>query len=45
LDTFLGERLLRRNARTKMLTETGQVVLHYADEIFSLGQELVTTQP
>lgn len=42
LEAALGEKLFRRSGRTKMLTDTGQVVFRYADEIFSLGRELVS---
>lgn len=40
LEDALGERLFRRIGRTNVLTDAGQVVLRYADEIFSLGREL-----
>lgn len=40
LEEALGERLFRRIGRTNVLTDAGQVVLRYADEIFSLGREL-----
>jgi LysR family transcriptional activator of nhaA len=40
LEEALGERLFRRSGRTNVLTDAGQVVLRYADEIFSLGREL-----
>ena len=42
LEAVLGEKLFRRSGRTKVLTETGQVVFRYADEIFTLGRELVS---
>ncbi len=42
LERALGERLFRREGRTKRLTEAGQLVLSYAEEIFSVGGELVT---
>ncbi len=41
LEDVLGEKLFRRSGRTKVLTDAGQVALRYADEIFSLGRELV----
>lgn len=36
----LGEKLFTRRGRRLVLTEVGQLVYRYADEIFSLGQEL-----
>ena len=39
----LGEKLLRRSGRHVVPTEMGQVVYRYADEIFTLGRELVET--
>lgn len=36
----LGERLFNRIGRKLVLTDRGQIVLSYADEMFSLGQEL-----
>jgi LysR family transcriptional activator of nhaA len=36
----LGEKLFKRVGRRLELTDRGRVVLSYADEIFSLGQEL-----
>jgi len=41
LERSLGERLFFRSGRRLVLTETGQMALRYADEIFSTGQELV----
>ncbi|MEQ9454967.1 MAG: LysR family transcriptional regulator [Phycisphaeraceae bacterium] len=41
LETALGEPLFHRRARRMDLTETGQCVFEYADDIFSLGNELV----
>lgn len=35
-----GEQLFRKNGRNLELTEAGQLVLSYADDIFALGQEL-----
>ena len=40
LEDAVGEALFRRVGRGLTLTETGQVVNLYADEIFSLGAEL-----
>jgi LysR family transcriptional activator of nhaA len=41
LEEALGEKLFRRGGRNLVLTEAGQVVLSYADEIFSAGRELM----
>ena len=41
LEENLGEKLFAKSGRRLVLTETGQVVLQYADEIFSLGREMV----
>jgi LysR family transcriptional regulator, transcriptional activator of nhaA len=43
LERALGERLFQRRGRHLVLTETGQLVFRYADEIFSLGRELQET--
>ena len=40
LEDRLGRRLFRKNGRNLELTDDGRVALRYADEIFSLGQEL-----
>lgn len=40
LEEHLGEALFTRVGRNLELTETGRLVLSYADEIFSLGGEL-----
>lgn len=40
LEKSIGEKLFDRVGRRLRLTETGRVVFRYADEIFSLGQEL-----
>lgn len=40
LEDNLGEKLFNRVGRGLELTETGRLVLSYADEIFSLGSEL-----
>lgn len=43
LERTLGERLFVRRGRRLVLTEVGQVVYRYADEIFTVGQELRET--
>jgi LysR family transcriptional activator of nhaA len=43
LEENLGQKLLVRRGRGLVLTDTGHVVMRYADEIFSLGRELVTS--
>lgn len=43
LEECLGEKLLVRKGRTLQLTDTGNLVYRYADEIFSLGRELMGT--
>jgi LysR family transcriptional activator of nhaA len=43
LEESLGEKLFERSGRHLVLTDVGQVVYRYADEIFSLGQELMST--
>jgi LysR family transcriptional activator of nhaA len=40
LEENLGEELFARVGRRLVLTETGQLVFQYADEIFGLGREL-----
>jgi len=40
LEEHLGEPLLRRRGRSLELTEMGKVAFRYANEIFSLGQEM-----
>ena len=39
----IGEKLFYKQGRKLVLTDTGRIVYHYADEIFSLGQELGNT--
>jgi LysR family transcriptional activator of nhaA len=41
LEDALGQKLLRRAGRGVALTEAGQTVYRYAEEIFPLGQELL----
>jgi LysR family transcriptional activator of nhaA len=43
LEEVLGERLFTRVGRRLVPTDVGQVVYRYADEIFSLGREMVDT--
>jgi LysR family transcriptional activator of nhaA len=43
LEGVLGEKLFRRAGRNLALTDTGQQVLGYADEIFSLGEDLLNS--
>jgi LysR family transcriptional activator of nhaA len=40
LEETLGEKLFTRSGRQLALTEMGQVVFRYAEEIFTLGREL-----
>ncbi len=40
LDEAVGERLFVRTGRRLVLSDVGQMVLQYADEIFALGAEL-----
>jgi LysR family transcriptional regulator, transcriptional activator of nhaA len=42
LEESLGAALFTRTTRRLILTDTGQTVLQYAEEIFSLGRELLT---
>jgi LysR family transcriptional activator of nhaA len=41
LEAMLGEKLFRRAGRNLALTDAGQNVLSYAEEIFSLGNDLI----
>lgn len=41
LEGALGEKLFRREGRNNKLTDAGQVVFNYAEEIFTLGRELM----
>ena len=43
LEQSLGEKLFRKAGRHLALTDTGKLVFRYADEIFSLGQEMLGT--
>jgi LysR family transcriptional activator of nhaA len=43
LEQALGEKLFERRGRNLVLTETGHVIYRYAEEIFSLGDELMRT--
>lgn len=43
LEKSLGEPLFRRSGRTRVPTEMGRVVMGYAEEIFSLGREMMNT--
>ena len=42
LEEALGEKLFRREGRANKLTDAGQVVFGYAEEIFTLGREMVS---
>lgn len=41
LEEALGVELFRRSGRRKVLTDAGQLVFGYAEEIFQLGQEML----
>ncbi len=43
LEESLGEKLFRRSGRSLVLTDFGQMVFGYAEEIFGLGRELMQT--
>ncbi len=43
LEEQLGEKLFQRSGRNLVLTDMGRVVYRYADDIFSLGRELMDT--
>jgi LysR family transcriptional activator of nhaA len=43
LEEALGDKLFQRQGRHLVLTEVGRVVFRYADEIFTLGRELMGT--
>jgi LysR family transcriptional activator of nhaA len=42
LEDAFGEKLFRPSGRTKVLTETGHLAVGYAEEIFSLGREMMS---
>ena len=41
LEESIGKKLFAREGRRLVLTDAGQVVYRYANEIFSLGREMV----
>lgn len=43
LEETLGENLFRRDGRKVALTDVGRTVMRFADEIFSLGDDLIGT--
>jgi len=43
LEESLGEKLFTREGRRLVLTDIGRITLRYADEVFSIGQELLET--
>ena len=43
LEEAFGEKLFRREGRSNKLTDAGQVVFGYAEEIFALGRELMNS--
>jgi len=43
LEQALGEKLFIQAGRNLLLTEIGQIVYRYADEIFTLGRDLMST--
>lgn len=43
LEESFGDKLLKRSGRNLVLTEMGRVVFSYAEDIFSLGRELMDT--
>lgn len=43
LEEAFGEKLFQRSGRNLVLTDVGRMVYGYADEIFSLGRELIDT--
>jgi len=43
LEATLGEKLFERAGRNLVLTDVGRTVFRYADEIFSIGREMVET--
>ena len=43
LERALGEKLFNRTSRRLTLTSTGQMTLRYAEQIFTLGREMLAT--
>ncbi len=43
LEEACGQKLFQRSGRNLVMTEMGKVVYRYADEIFSLGREMMDT--
>ena len=43
LEAALGEELFHRTGRRLVLTDVGQITFRYANEIFSMGEELIET--
>ena len=43
LEGVLGEKLFARSGRHLVMTEMGRVVFRYAEDIFSLGRDLIST--
>jgi len=43
LETALGEKLFMKSGRGLAMTDIGQTVFRYADEIFTLGREMLDT--
>jgi LysR family transcriptional activator of nhaA len=43
LEAVLGEKLFSRKGRNLVLTDVGRMTFRYADEIFTLGRELMDT--
>ena len=43
LEEKIGQELFERRSRSLILTDRGKVALAYADDIFSLGTELLDT--
>lgn len=41
LEHSIGEKLFRREGRNNVLTDAGQIVFGYAEEIFALGREMM----
>jgi LysR family transcriptional regulator, transcriptional activator of nhaA len=41
LESALGEKLFRREGRNNKLTDAGQIVFGFAEEIFALGREMM----